>query len=113
MGGHRSRPYDAGVYFYAVQAVKFMGGYEPRPYEATVCFYAVQVVRFMGGCEPRPYEATVCFYVVQTERFHKRLRASSVRSRGHTVSCPNNGRLAFIQNGCYNRSALQYLPMEC
>ena len=45
MGGHRSRPYDAGVYFYAVQAVKFMGGYEPRPYEAEVYFYVVQDVR--------------------------------------------------------------------
>ena len=36
-----------------------MGGYEPRPYEAEVYFYAVQVVRFISGCELRPYEAEV------------------------------------------------------
>ena len=52
MGGYEPRPYEAEVYFYAVQAVKFMGGYEPRPYEAEVYFYAVQVVRFMGGSCP-------------------------------------------------------------
>ena len=86
MGGHRSCPYDAGVYFYAVQAVKFMGGYEPRPYEAEVYFYAVQVVRFMGGYKPRPYEVEIYYYVAQAVKkkgvpCHARIRPRPCRDR--------------------------------
>lgn len=33
MDGHKSRPYDAEIYFYAVQTMSFMGRHRSHPYE--------------------------------------------------------------------------------